>query len=108
MKMKNNFWSQFKIRHNVSSVDDGHILGDDQIKSKKQICNSHVKARLRSGRSTDRTTSQIFHQMYKCEVTGWHLHSLANMMMRGSLVAGSGRRRSKMDFGQYSYNFLID
>jgi hypothetical protein len=42
--------------------------------------------------------------MYKCEASAWRFHSLPNMVVRESQVAGSGRCWSKMDFVQYSAN----
>lgn len=39
--------------------------------------------------ATDRTTSQMFHRMYKCEASGWRFHSTPNVVMRGSPVTGS-------------------
>jgi hypothetical protein len=49
--------------------------------------------------STDRTMSQIFHRMCKCEAFGWRFHRLPNMVMRRSPVARSGKIWSEIDFG---------
>jgi hypothetical protein len=46
--------------------------------------------------------------MYKYEESGWIFHPLPNMVMIGSLVAGSARRCCEMDFGRNSEKVLIN